>query len=215
LRGQLAPALIAAVPTVPQWRLSALPRYLPEPDVERVISSCNNTTPHGIRNRAVLLLLSRLGLRAGDIVAMRLQDIDWHAATVKLSGKGRVEHRLPLPQEVGDALSAYLETARPAVPIDEVFLCANAPWRPFATSGVVSSIVAAAVRRAGIKNPPSRGTNLLRHSAATSMLRGGLELEAVSTILRHRSVDMTAHYAKVDVPMLQQVAQPWPGGVSC
>ncbi len=213
-QGLLRKELLASIPVVPQWRLSSLPKYLHETDVKKIIASCDTNKPNGVRDRAILLLLSRLALRAGDIVAMRLQDIAWDKGTIKLSGKGRVECHLPLPQEVGEAMLFYLESVRPTVPIEQLFLCAKAPWRPLAGSGVVSSIVAAAVRRAGIKNPPSLGTNLLRHSAATNMLRSGLELEAVSTILRHRSLDMTAHYAKVDVHMLREIAQPWPGGLS-
>jgi site-specific recombinase XerD len=168
-----------------------------------------------VRDRAVLLLLSRLGLRAGDIVRMRIKDIDWKNGRLRVAGKGRRECRLPIPQEVGDTLLTYMESARPEVLIEQVFLCLNAPCRPFAGSAVVSSIVAAALRRAGIENAPSRGANLLRHSAATTMLRAGLDLEGVGAMLRHRSVDTTAHYAKVDLMTLAQISQPWPGGVSC
>jgi site-specific recombinase XerD len=207
--------LLSAIPTIPHWRLSALPKYLPESDIMRIIDSCDITTPIGIRDRAILLLLARLALRAGDIVSLRIQDINWNRGVIKLTGKGRTECYLPLPQEVGDAILIYLESARPAASVNELFLCTQAPWRAFAGPSVVSGIVAAAIRRSKIKNPPSSGTNLLRHSAATSMLRNGLELDAVSTILRHRSLDMTAYYAKVDVNMLQEIAQPWPGGTSC
>ncbi|MDP6721784.1 MAG: tyrosine-type recombinase/integrase [Pirellulaceae bacterium] len=209
-QGQLRAELVGAVPSLPQWRLSSLPRYLPEEDIERLIDSCSSDDPCGVRDRAVLLLLSRLGLRAGDIVALRVEDVDWKSGRLRVLGKGRRECRLPLPQEVGDALLTSLESARPEVSIDQVFLCSNAPWRPFAGSMVVSSIVAAALRRAGIENSPSRGASLLRHSAATTMLRAGLDLEGVGAILRHRSVDMTAHYAKVDVETLAEVSQPWP-----
>lgn len=214
-QGQLRAELIGAVPSLPQWRLSSLPRYLPADDIERLIDSCGSDNPCGVRDRAVLLLLSRLGLRASDIVALRVEDVDWKSGRLRVFGKGRRECRLPLPQEVGDALLTYLESARPEASVDQVFLCSNAPWRPFAGSMVVSGIVAAALRRAGIENPPSRGASLLRHSAATTMLRAGLDLEGVGAILRHRSVDMTAHYAKVDVATLLEVTQPWPGGESC
>ncbi|MFZ2653464.1 MAG: site-specific integrase [Victivallales bacterium] len=215
-QGLIRLEMASAIPPIPQWRLSSLPKYLPETDIWRIIESCDTKITNGVRDRAILLMLYRLALRAGDIVAMRIQDIDWEKGTIKLSGKGRLECHLPIPQDVGDALLSYLESARPAIPIERIFLCAKAPWRPLAGPSVVSSIVAAAIRRAGIKNPPSLGASLLRHSAATSMLRAGLELEAVSTILRHRSLDMTAYYAKVDVNMLQGIAQPWPeGGFSC
>ena len=214
-QGRCQCGLDAAVPTFPQWKLSALPRYLLAQDIERVVASCDEDTRCGVRNRAILLLLARLGLRAGDIVNMRLEDVDWHEGTLRVHGKGRREVRLPLPQDAGDALLAYLEQARPPVAIDRIFLCVPAPYRAFHSSVVVSGIVQSALVRAHIANPPSRGANLLRHSAATSMLRAGATLDAVSTVLRHRSLDTTAHYAKVDIAMLRPIAQPWPGGVPC
>jgi site-specific recombinase XerD len=199
-----------AVPTIPEWRLSALPRYIDAAQVERLIATCDLTTPTGLRDRAVLLLLARLGLRAGDIVSLRLGDLDWQQATLSVRGKGRRETRLPLPQDAGDAVLAYLERARPSVGGDRVFFLLNAPIRPLASSGVVTGIVRSAIRKAGI-DAPTKGARLLRHSAATAMLRGGATLDMVGAVLRHRSPDMTAHYAKVDVTMLQQIAQPWPG----
>ncbi len=213
--GRCRSGLEAAVPTFPQWKLSALPRYLVADDIERVIASCDRDTRCGLRNCAILLLLARLGLRAGDIVNMRLEDVDWDEGTLRVHGKGRREVRLPLPQDAGDALLVYLEQARPPVAIDRIFLCVPAPYRAFPSSVVVSGIVQGALARAGIANPPSRGANLLRHSAATSMLRAGTTLDAVSTVLRHRSLDTTAHYAKVDIAMLRPIAQPWPGGAPC
>jgi integrase/recombinase XerD len=212
--GRCAPGLEGAIPSAPHWKLSALPRYLPRDQVEQLIASCESATLLGRRDRAVLLLLARLGLRGGDIMNLCLNDIDWRAARLKVCGKGHRETWLPLPQDAGDAVLKYLKK-RPAVALDRVFLCAQAPYRSLQSSGAVSSIVDHALRRAGIKDPPSRGATLLRHSAATAMLRGGATLDAVSAMLRHRSLDMTVHYAKVDLPMLQQVAQPWPEGVSC
>jgi len=212
--GRCASGLEGAIPSAPQWRLSALPRYLPPDQVEQLIASCNITTLLGARDRAVLLLLARLGLRAGDIVNLRLDDIDWRAARLKVCGKGHRETWLPLPQDAGDAVLEYLKK-RPAVPLDRVFLCVQAPYRSLQSSAVVSSIVDHALCSAGIDDPPSRGATLLRHSAATSMLRGGATLDAVSAMLRHRSLNMTVHYAKVDLPMLRRIVQPWPEGVSC
>ncbi len=214
-QGHCPAGLDRAIPTIPQWRLSALPRYLPAADVARVIGSCDITTPVGMRDRAILLLLARLGLRAGDVVKLGLADINWHAATIKVCGKGRRQVRLPLPQDAGDAVLAYLKESRARVDIDRVFLCMQAPYRPLSGSGTVSSVVSAALHRAGISQPPSRGANLLRHSAATALLRSGASLDAVSGLLRHRSLDMTGYYAKVDVAMLTSVAQPWPEGVPC
>ena len=211
--GRCAAGLEGAIPTMPCWRLSALPRYLPPEQVEQLIRSGDNRTLLGARDRAILLLLARLGLRAGDIAGLSFGDLDWRAGRVKVCGKSRREVWLPLPQDAGDAALWYLKK-RPAVPIDRVFLCVQAPFRPINT-GVVSSIVDHALSSAGIKDAPTRGATLLRHSAATSMLRGGATLDSVSAMLRHRSLDMTAHYAKVDVPMLKSIAQPWPEGVSC
>ena len=157
-----------------------------------------------------MLLLLRLGLRAGDIASMRPTDLDWQEATLLVRGKGRRDVRLPLPQDAGDAVLDYIEHARPQVAIDRVFLCLKAPVRPFESGMIVSDIVRAALRRAGIENPPSHGANLLRHSTATMMLRAGATLDEIGTVLRHKSPDTTAHYAKVDIGALQQIAQPWP-----
>jgi site-specific recombinase XerD len=214
-QGTCRPWLDRAVPAIPQWRLSALPRYLPAADVERLIASCDLTKPHGIRDKAILLLLARLGLRAGDILGMRLDDIEWDEGTLRVRGKGRREVRLPLPQEAGDALLEYLQRARPRVDDDQMFLRSSAPYRSFAGPCAISDVVRLALKRAGVADPPSRGTNLLRHSAATGMLRAGATLDAIGAVLRHQSTDTTAHYAKVDVAMLQQIAQSWPGDASC
>jgi integrase/recombinase XerD len=129
-QGTCRPWLDRAVPAIPQWRLSALPRYLPAADVERLIASCDLTKPHGIRDKAILLLLARLGLRAGDILGMRLDDIEWDEGTLRVRGKGRREVRLPLPQEAGDALLEYLQRARPRVDDDQMFLRSSAPTGP-------------------------------------------------------------------------------------
>jgi integrase len=213
--GRCRPHLDRAVPTIPVWTLASLPRHLSAYDVERIIDSCDLDTVHGVRDRAILLLLARLGLRASDIVAMRLDDVDWTSGTLTVRAKGRGEIRLPLPQEAGDALLRYVVDVRPENDIPRVFLCSNAPIRPLARSATVSSIVMLALRRAGITTSRSRGAHLLRHSAAVSMLRSGVSVDAISAVLRHRSADMTAYYAKVDVAFLQMVAQPWPEGAPC
>ena len=212
--GQCRAGLEHAVPSVPQWRLSTLPRYINAGQVEQLIATCDPTTPTGLRDRAILLLLARLGLRAGDIASLRLDALDWRQATLRVRGKGRRETRLPLPQDAGDAVLAYLDRARPRVECGSVFFMLNAPIRPLTDSRAVTGIVRSAVRKAGI-DAPTKGASLLRHSAATAMLRGGATLDMVGAVLRHRSPDTTAHYAKIDVTMLQQVAQPWPGDASC
>jgi integrase/recombinase XerD len=207
--------LVHAVPTIPQWRLSAMPRYLPAVDVERMIASCNASKACGVRDKAILLLLARLGLRAGDVLDLRLGHVCWTDGTLRVCGKGRREVCLPLPQDVGDALLDYICRARPVSDSDVVFLRSIAPYQPFAGSSTISTVVRWALVRATIADPPSRGANLLRHSAATSMLRAGATLDTIGAVLRHRSATTTAHYAKVDIPMLLQVAQLWPGAASC
>lgn len=213
--GRVPAEFAQCVPTVPQWRLSSLPRYLDAADVERVIASCDVSTSKGLRDRAVLLLLARLGARAGDIIAMTVPDVDWTHGTLRVRGKSRREALLPLPQDIGDALLAYLDRGRPRSTSDRMFLTVRAPTRPFSNPATVSEIVAVALQRAGIEDPPSRGAHLLRHSAATAMLRAGSSLDTIGTVLRHQSPDSTALYAKVDLGMLGQVTQPWPGGASC
>jgi site-specific recombinase XerD len=207
--GQCRVGLDAAIPTIAGWRLSALPRYLPAADVARVLTACDPKTVVGSRDRAILLLLSRLGLRAGDIYALRLGDIDWARATVQVLGKSRRQVQLPLSQEVGDALMHYL-AVRPAVKSDYIFLRVAAPIRPFAkNTTAVSNIVKCAIHRAGVC-APAHGAHLLRHSAATGLLAEGASLESIAVLLRHRSLDTTAHYAKVDVKLLRRLARPWP-----
>lgn len=200
-----------ALPTVAEWKLSSLPRYLDSGQAARLDDSCRRDGPLGSRDRAIMLLLLRLGLRAGDIASMRPADIDWKEATLLVRGKGRRDARLPLPQDAGDAVLEYLEHQRPHVTIDRVFLCAKAPFRALRSGGAVSDIVRGALRAAGIENPPTRGANLIRHTTATTMLRAGATLDEIGTILRHKSPDTTAHYAKVDVATLRQITQPWLG----
>lgn len=206
--GRCRAGLLGAVPTMAHWRLSSVPRCLPPADVEHLVESCDLTTTVGIRDRAILLLLARLGLRAGDIVGLRLADIDWKEAWIRVCGKGRQEARLPLNQEVGDALVRYLQQ-RPAVDTDALFLRTRAPWRALASHCAVSVLVDRAIRRAGVERPARGAAHLLRHSVASSMLRQGASLQDISTLLRHRSVETTQIYAKVDVRSLMQIAQPW------
>jgi len=205
----------AAIPTVAHWRLAALPRYLQPDEVERLIASCDRTSPIGRRDRAILLLLARLGLRAGDIVPLRLSDIDWRGAWIHVCGKSRRQTRLPLTQEVGQAIVAYLQDGRPRTNADTVFVCCRAPFRAFSSHCTVSVIVDRALRRAGVTRPSRGAAHLLRHSVATSMLREGASLQEIGALLRHRSIQTTQIYAKVDVMALRPIAQPWPEVRSC
>jgi integrase/recombinase XerD len=202
--------LDAAIPTVAHWRLASLPRYLPPEDVERLIASCDRASAVGRRDRAILLLLARLGLRAGDIVHLRLSDIDWKDASIQVCGKGRRHTRLPLTREVGQAIVTYLKKGRPQTNADTLFIRSLAPFRAFGSSCAVSDIVDMAFRRAGVVRPSRGAAHLLRHSLATSLLRQGTSLQDIAAILRHRSIATTQIYAKVDIPSLRQIAQPWP-----
>lgn len=210
--GHCTPGLDQSIPTVAHWRLAVLPKYLSAEIVERVITSCDLSTCTGVRDRAVLLLLARLGLRAGDVAGLTFPVIDWSAGTIQVAGKSRREARLPLPQEVGDAVLIYLEQ-RPDVNDDHVFITTTAPLRCFSYR-TVSKIVKRAIDRSGIQ-APTHGAHVLRHSLATAMLREGVALPTISTVLRHASIETTTIYAKVDVPLLRQVARPWPEFPSC
>jgi site-specific recombinase XerD len=207
--GEARDDLDLAVPAIAHWRLATLPRCLSAQELDRLITACDGTTPGRLRDRAIVLLLSRLGLRAGDVARLRFADINWKAGTIQVTGKGRRQVSLPLPQDAGDALLRYLDF-RPRVDDgSHVFIRCIAPYRPFVSGGSVSNVVKHALRRAGIESP-AKGAHLLRHTAATEMLRHGVPLDKIGLVLRHRSIDMTAYYAKVDFALLQQVAQPWP-----
>ncbi len=211
-RGDIAIDLASSVPKVADWRLSALPKSLPVDEVGRLISSCRRETITGQRDYTVLLLLARLGLRAGEVVAMTLDDIDWEAGELTVRGKGGREDRLPIPRDVGQAMATYLRQGRPQnCSTRRFFVRRRAPRRGFASSVAVCTIVRRALERAGIASP-RKGAHLLRHSLATEMLRKGASLGEIGEILRHRSVDTTAIYAKVDLVALRALAQPWPSG---
>ena len=207
--GECRDDLAVAIPGVAHWRLARLPRCLSAEEVNRLIASSSGTTPGRLRDRAILLMLTRLGLRCRDVAALRLSDLDWNNGTLQVTGKGRYQVRLPLPQDVGDALLRYLDGRPTNVATDHVFMRSNAPCRPFASGDGVSSVVKHALKRANI-DAPAKGAHLLRHTAATEMLRNGVPLDQAGLVLRHRSIDMTAYYAKADVVLLKQVAQPWP-----
>ena len=214
-KGCCTTGLEAAVPTLAHWRLATLPRYLQPEEVERVIASCDPSSRVGRRDRAILLLLARLGLRAGDIVHLRLSDIDWKNASIQVCGKGRREMRLPLTQEMGQAIVDYLQAGRPRSSADTVFVRCRAPFHSLRSHCAVSVIVDRALRRARVERPSRGAAHLLRHSLATSMLRGGASLSDIAGILRHRSIETTRIYAKVDVAALRQIAQPWPEACIC
>jgi integrase/recombinase XerD len=212
-RGDCPVGLDCAIPTVARWRHAALPKYLPAHDVERLIQSCDPASMLGARDRAILLLIARLGLRAGDVSALRFGDLHWSEAALVVSGKNRREVRLPLPQDVGDAILRYLHHCRPRVLSERVFITAVAPYVPISRQGVGRS-VRRTLRRTGI-SAPTEGAHLLRHSAATNLLREGASLSAIGALLRHASIETTTVYAKVDVGMLGEITMPWPEVSPC
>lgn len=205
--GRLAHSLVSAVPSAAGSRLAGLPKALGPGQLGQLLGSCDRGTAVGRRDFAVLTLLGRLGLRAGEVVAMELADVDWRGGQILVRGKGDRRECLPLPVDVGRALSAYLRAGRPAAECRRLFLRARAPDGGI-TSSAVSTIVASAACRAGL---PPMSAHRLRHTAATELLRAGASLSEVGQVLRHRSMLSTAIYAKVDRLALRQIARPWPG----
>lgn len=209
--GQCPVGLDHAVPGFANWQLASTPRHLDATGIDRLIAACDSEDR--LRDRAVILLLGRLGLRASEVANLRLAQIDWTNGRLTISGKSRREERLPLTQEVGDAIIAYIERARPRVPTPRLFITDIAPVVPLSRIAI-KCIVRRALDRAGIASA-HRGAHVLRHSAATAMLRHGVSLTGVGAILRHRSPGMTAHYAKVDIALLSEIVQPWGGRLPC
>jgi len=210
-RGVIATDLAACVPTVPNWSLSTIPRFLPAAAVERILEGCDRTTSVGRRNHTILLLLARLGVRAGEVVGLSLDDIDWSTGQITIRGKGGKSAQLPLVNDVGSALSDYLRHDRPRSATRRVFLRHRAPLVGFGNSSTISSLVRRALKHAGVESAHT-GAHVLRHSLATSLLRQGGSLDEIGELLRHQSPNTTAIYAKVDVTALHTLALPWPGG---
>jgi site-specific recombinase XerD len=210
-RGQIAIDLAAVMPTVADWRLARVPKYLQPAQVELLLESCDQRTVVGQRDYSILLLLARLGLRAGEVVHLRLEDFDWPRGLLTVHGKGGYWRQLPLPVDVGEAVASYLRWRRPPCTSRRVFVRMRAPCVGFASSVAIDCIVSRALARAGL-NPPSRGAHLLRHSLATGMLRSGASLAEIGQLLGHRLTQSTEIYAKVDECALADLAQPWPGG---
>jgi site-specific recombinase XerD len=204
--------LAGAVPGVANWRLSQLPATLSPQQVKRLLDCCDRSGATGSRDFAILLFLARLGLRAGEVVAMTLDDFDWQVGEFVVRGKGDRQERMPLPQDVGSALVHYLRQVRPACPTRRVFVRMKAPLCGFSGSAAICDVVRRALARAGF-NPAFKGAHLLRHSLATNLLRDGASLDEIGQLLRHCQPDTTRIYAKVDIRALRAIAPPWPGGV--
>jgi site-specific recombinase XerD len=187
---------------------SPLPRGISRADARALLGSCDRRQALGRRDYAIIITLLRLGLRRGEVAGLRLDDIDWRAGELVVVGKGARQDRLPLPADVGQAIAAYLRRGRPQSSRREVFLRAKAPYDPIA-SGTVASTVRRACTRAGIAQC---GSHRLRHTAACEMVKANVPLVRIGQVLRHRSLQSTAIYARVDVERLRLLAAPWPGG---
>jgi site-specific recombinase XerD len=210
LRGQIAVPLADHIPAVQGRRLSEPPKWLSAEAIERTLACCNRRSAAGQRNYAILMLLARLGLRAGEVVSMELDDIRWETGEISVCGKGQQRKRFPLPEDVGQAVAAYLKHVRRPCSSRRVFLRVRAPYRGLGNSSTLDTIVSRALSRAGIE-PPNKGAHLFRHSLATTMLHNGATLTEIGQILHHKSPDTTAIYAKVDIGGLRALAQSWPG----
>jgi len=201
--------LACAVPSAPCWVMTSIPRAIPPEHARRALACCDRRKSVGRRDYAILLLLARLGLRAGEIVRLKLDDIDWESGTLTIHGKGRRESALPLLADVGGAIAAYLKDGRPRSESRRVFLCAQAPVRSFKSGNAVSNVVKYALGRTGIESP-RKGAHQFRHALATEMLRRKSSLSEIGEVLRHRNPDTTKIYTKVDLRSLRELAPHWP-----
>jgi len=211
LRGDIGAELAGSVPCVPRWALTEVPKFLPHRAVRQVLRHCKRRSACGMRDYAILLLLSRLGLRAGEVVSLTLDDIDWRAGQLTLHCKGHRTAQVPLIAEVGEALAHYIQHGRPRCRTRRVFIRGCAPRDGFVNSSTVCGIVERALARAGVRSQ-RKGAHLFRHTLATQMLRHGASLGEIGQVLRHRHPDTTLIYAKVDLGALRTLAVAWPGG---
>lgn len=211
LTGKARNDLAVSVPMFRMPRPEGTHAFLSRSEVESLVMAPNPSTPTGRRDRAILLLLARLGLRASEVVFLELGDIRWRAGELVVRGKGRHNDRMPLPADVGAALAHYLRSARPRSPCRRVFLRCYPPFVGLSGPCAVSAVVRAAFARAGLPRPPRVAAHVLRHSLATQMIRHGASLTEISQVLRHRSPGTAEIYAKVAFDSLREVARPWPG----
>ena len=205
------PDLAFQVPRVASWPMTAMPRGIAPDQTQKLLNSVDRSRPAGRRDFAILLLLARLGLRAGEIVFLTLDDVDWRAGTLTVTIKGGRRSVYPLTEEIGKAIADYLQNGRPESENDRVFLHSRAPFRAFRRGCDLGHIVDYRLERAGLE-APTRGTHQFRHGLATQMLHDGASLSEIGDVLGHRNPDTTRIYAKVDIVALRTLALPWPGG---
>lgn len=202
--------LAGAVPAVPNWKQASLPKSLDENQVTKLLDSFDRSKPIGMRDYAMVVCLVGLGLRAGEVANLSLEDIDWRKGTMRIcAGKSPRSSLLPLPEPVGRAIVAYLRNGRPSTGNRRIFVNHGRTKGTTIKSAVVSKAVRKAFNRTGL-DVPSKGAHILRHTAATRMIRRGASLKEIADVLRHRSIQTTTIYAKVNLPMLAAVARPWP-----
>jgi site-specific recombinase XerD len=212
LNGELAPGLEGVALSPRQWTHDSIPQRLNPQEVERTLALYAGETPVELRNRAILMLLARLGLRAQEVANLCLDDINWHEARVVIrSTKTHRDRVLPLSKDVGEALAHYLRCGRPASTSRVVFLYVHAPFRPFSDSNAISRIAARALRRAGVTGYARLGAHVFRHTAASQMVNQGANFKDVADVLGHQSLQTTGIYAKLDLATLSEVALPWMG----
>jgi len=212
MKGLCEARLVKAVPSLPAWKLSRIPNYLTKEQLRKFLASFDRKTRTGRRDYAMALCLARLGLRAKEVAHLTLHDIDWRSGTVRItSSKSRRFSSLPLPEDVGKAIVSYLRHGRPLTEERHLFVCHHLRIGQPLQSDVIRNIIRQRFKETGMK-VPSGGTHILRHTVATHMVQQGVSIKEVADFLRHRNLDTTMIYAKVNLPMLHEVALPWPKG---
>jgi site-specific recombinase XerD len=204
--------LAGCVPSIRRWKLTGLPTYLSAAQVQTVLDGCDQATALGRRDYAILMMLAKLGMRAGEVATLTLDDINWRSGEMLIRAKGRQRARMPIPRDVGAAVVTYLRCGRPKSSCRRLFLRIPAPHVGFASGGAITMIAKAALDRAGTHGYARQGAHLFRHSLATELLRSGATLSQIGQLLRHQSHDTTRIYAKVDIEALRTLSLPWPGG---
>jgi integrase/recombinase XerD len=211
--GEQTVSLCNALPKVALWRLAQLPKMISAPDIRRLLQSYDRTSPIGKRDYAIARCLIDLGLRRAEVSRLKLEDIDWQEGVMRLSAKGRRVDVLPLPSGTGSAIADYLRHGRPQTAYREIFVRHNAPCNVPASVDLIRSTVRQAAARCGLQDH-IRGTHILRHTLAGRLVKSGTPLKEIADLLRHRDINTTTIYAKVDFPALTKVARAWPGSVA-
>jgi len=210
MKGLCDERLVSAVPAIADWKLSHIPKYLTREQLEALLSSFDREKTDGLRGYAIALCLARLGLRRSEVANLKLDDIEWHSGVIRISeGKGRQTNELPLPKDVGEAIVVYLQSGRPTTSERRIFVRHRRPLGAVLSGDAIGAIIRRGFKRAGLELP-SYGALVLRHTVATHMIQQGVSIKEIADFLRHKSIDTTVIYTKVNIPMLAEVALPWP-----